>query len=82
MTAKVAALAQKTEVLRERLVESYEGSLPTFGEDYAELSRDEQVRLASLVNSAKACSVLLSERFEEKSDEISDDETVEVPDGE
>lgn len=74
MTAKVAALLQKTEEFRERLVASYEGALSAFGDDYAELSADEQVRLVALVNSAKACAALLSERFEEEPEQASDEE--------
>lgn len=66
MTAEVAALLQKTEDLRERLVKSYEGALHNYGEDFAELSQGEQNRLAALVNSAKGCAALLSERFEEE----------------
>lgn len=82
MTAKVAALLGKSEELRERLVMSYESALPTFGEDYLDLNRDAQARLASLVNSAKACSVLLSERFEEDPDQVPDGDQLEVPDRE
>lgn len=75
MVAKVVALLQKTEDLRERLVTSYEGALPTYGEDFAALSADDQNRLAALVNSAKACAALLSERFEE----VLQQESVETP---
>ena len=78
MTAKVVALLEKTAELRTRLIGSYKGVLSTYGHDYAELSTDDQGKLTVLVNSAKACAVLLSERFEEEPQQESDEELAET----
>ena len=68
-TLKIQELLRKTEELRVRLVVSYEGSLPAFRSDYAELSSSEQAKLVALVNNAKACAALLSERFDEATEQ-------------
>lgn len=64
-TARLEDLLQRTTDLRKRLITSYESALPYFGDDYADLGKDERGRITTLVNNAKACAALLNERFDD-----------------
>ncbi|QEO09494.1 hypothetical protein [Protaetiibacter larvae] len=69
MDAQIADLLQRSTSLRELLLESYSKALEFFGADFVALSAPQQSQLAALVNNAKACALLLSERIEQVDDD-------------
>ncbi len=66
---KVGDLLERTVCLREMLSKNYGESLPLFGADFLELTREQQSRLASLVNNTKACAAQLGRRVEQVDDD-------------
>lgn len=61
-------LLARTAALREALLKSYSEALTMLGSDFLALSGTQKSQLGALVNSAKACAVLLSERIEHDDD--------------
>lgn len=66
---RVTELLVRSADLHKHLRESYIGAQSYSGSDYVKLGSDQQKKLSALVNNAKSCAALLSERFEEPADE-------------
>lgn len=60
----VKQLLDKTTKLREMLNTQYGQSIPCYGENFLELSEDQQMLLGALVNNAKSLAATLSENVE------------------
>lgn len=59
--AKLSALLQRTDDVRERLSSQYIQAMALFGKDFKTLSEDKQMLLGTIVNNAKALAVSLGE---------------------
>lgn len=66
LDAKIDHLLQRTVSLREMLAKSYINALPFFGDDFLQLSTEQQSQLVALVNNTKACAAQLSRRIEQE----------------
>ncbi|OII16982.1 hypothetical protein BIV03_04725 [Curtobacterium sp. MCBA15_016] len=63
LDTQIEALLGQSTSLRELLLKNYEQSIGTFSQDFDALSDAEQSQLASLVNTASACAILLGRRI-------------------
>ncbi len=63
LETQIRALLERSTSVRELLRDNYTQSLAAFGQDFTGLSKADQARLASLVNSASSCAGLLGTRI-------------------
>lgn len=65
MDTKLNAILTKTVELRDKLSGQYDGAMLLFGKNFLELPEEEQMKLGTLVNNAKALSYTLNENVSE-----------------